>query len=364
MNKKIIYAVVFFLCLAVPLAAHLIAPDRTFSDNENRTLAKMPRATAKAVFSGKYQSDLETYLADQFPLRDGAAAAVSAIRKAAGRRDIGGAYIGRGGYYPEVHREEDLDREKYAKNLALIKKIGERSGAGSVKLMLVPCAGSVMRDKLPPFASSYDPEPYCEMARDVLPGAEVIDLCSALREAGDGAFYRTDHHWSAAGVLAAYRALTRGAGAYSGEPELFSDDFLGTTYSKVLDPAAAPDEVYIFPVADSVTAEADGREIPVYDADAATRKDKYTVFFGGNYGTVTVTGGTDNGKVAVVVKDSFANSLAPLLTADYETVILVDPRYFAGSFDSVTAAHPGCDLIFLFEISGLCENGDLAKLLM
>ena len=89
MNKKIIYAVVFFLCLAVPLAAHLIAPDRTFSDNENRTLAKMPRATAKGVFSGKFQSDLETYLADQFPLRDGAAAAVSAIRKAAGRRDIG-----------------------------------------------------------------------------------------------------------------------------------------------------------------------------------------------------------------------------------------------------------------------------------
>ncbi len=364
MNKKIIYVVVFFLCLAVPLAAHLTAPDKTFSDNENRVLAERPEATVRSVFSGKFQSALETYLADQFPLRDGATAAVSAIRKAAGRRDIGGVYIGREGYYPEVHREEDLDREKFAKNLSIIETASKRSGAGAVKLMLVPCAGSVFTDKLPPFASSYDPDPYYAMAREAVPGAEVIDLCSALKEAGDGAFYRTDHHWSAAGVLAAYRALTRGAGAYSGEPELFSGDFLGTTYSKVLDPAAGPDEVYIFPVADSVTAEADGRKIPVYDAGAAARKDKYTVFFGGNYGTVTVTGGTDNGKVAVVVKDSFANSLAPLLTADYETVILIDPRYFPGPFSMVTAAHPGCDLIFLFEISGLCENGDLAKLLM
>ena len=42
MNKKIIYVVVFFLCLAVPLAAHFIAPDKTFSDNENRMLAKRP----------------------------------------------------------------------------------------------------------------------------------------------------------------------------------------------------------------------------------------------------------------------------------------------------------------------------------
>ena len=66
----------------------------------------------------------------------------------------------------------------------------------------------------------------------------------------------------------------------------------------------------------------------------------------------------------ISIATTFANSLAPLLTADYETVILIDPRYFAGSFSSVTAAHPGCDLIFLFEISGLCENGDLAKLLM
>ena len=129
-----------------------------------------------------------------------------------------------------------------------------------------------------------------------------------------------------------------------------------------------PARLEAFPVAmaeiETARVEADGREIPVYDADAATRKDKYTVFFGGNYGTVTVTGGAGNGKCAVIVKDSFANGLAPLLTADYETVIMIDPRYFAGSFDSVVAAHPGCDLIFLFEISGLCENGDLAKLLM
>ena len=364
MNKKIIYVIVFFLCLAVPLAAHLLSPDRTFSDNENRVLAEAPEVTAKTVFSGKFQSALETYLADQFPLRDSAAAAVSAIRKAAGRRDIGGAYIGRDGYYPEVHRDEDLDREKFAKNLALIKKISEKSDAGSVKLMLVPCAGSVMRDKLPPFASSYDPEPYCDAAREAVPDAEVIDLLPALRAAGDGAFYRTDHHWAAGGVLAAYRALTGGEGRYSGAPELFSDSFLGTTYSKVVDPAARADEVYIFPVADTVKAVADGKEIPVYDDAAAERKDKYTVFFGGNYGVVTLTGGADNGKCAVIVKDSFANSLAPLLTADYETVIMIDPRYFAGSFDSVAAAHPGCDLIFLFEISNLSENGDLAKLLM
>ena len=67
---------------------------------------------------------------------------------------------------------------------------------------------------------------------------------------------------------------------------------------------------------------ADGKQTEVYDWAALKEKDKYKVFFGGNYGEVVIHGGCRNGKTLLILKDSFANSFAPLLVSQYETIVM------------------------------------------
>lgn len=74
MKKNISYPAVmtglFCAFLGLGAALSVFMPRRTFSETENRYLAKRPALTWEAVKSGKFGSDYEIYLSDQFPFRD------------------------------------------------------------------------------------------------------------------------------------------------------------------------------------------------------------------------------------------------------------------------------------------------------
>ena len=122
------------------------------------------------------------------------------------------------------------------------------------------------------------------------------------------------------------------------------------------------DELYISPVSDDISVAADGKESVLYDMAAKNEKDKYKVFFGGNYGQVVIKGGCDNGKTLLIIKDSFANSLAPFLTADYETIIMLDLRYSTGSAQSVIDENNVDDILFVQEMRSFSNDKSLIKL--
>lgn len=365
MKKYIAFSALFLALLIVPAVWIAATPDREFSDNENRVLHTAPALTGETVLGGAFQSGLEEWLADQFPARDALMAADTALKKTVGFRDIGGAYLGGDDRYLEMHTPESFDTAKYRRNLGYLARVAAEADVPASAL-LVPCAGSVLTDCLPAAAQSYDAREAYEIAHEELTGFILPDLTAAFTACPDSGalYYRTDHHWTAAGAKLAYDCLTGGAGAYRGAAETFCGDFYGTTYSKTLDAAARSDTVEIFPVSDSVSVTADGEEIPLYDLAAAERKDKYTVFFGGNHGLVRMTGGCANGKTLLVLKDSFANSLAPLLTADYETVLLVDLRYYPGSVRTLLASENVDELLLVYEMSGLASGDDFVKLLL
>ena len=84
MSKRYAIFLTALFCgfLAVFFAANLISPDRDFSQDENRYLAQKPELDAGDFalrlpleesgdfFTGKFMSDFETYLTDQFVFRD------------------------------------------------------------------------------------------------------------------------------------------------------------------------------------------------------------------------------------------------------------------------------------------------------
>lgn len=367
MKKFHIALIVLFLAvITLPSVLVFAGSDRTFSDNENRMLQTAPKLSFESIVSGDFQEKLTDYISDQFPARDTWTQLGTKIKKLAGFKDIGGAYLGEDGYYIEKITQEDIDGQNFKRNLTLVADFAAENADLPLTLLLVPATGTVMTDKLPANAEMYDAQSIYKTASEALPNAEFPDLLTAMKEASarQQVYYRTDHHWTWYGAKTAYETLLPNGGNYDTnvQPELFSDSFLGTTYSKTLDASAVADSVYISPVSDKLTVTADGSEIGLYNMAAANEKDKYKVFFGGNYGETVISGGCDNGKTLLIIKDSFANSLVPFLTADYQTIIMIDLRYYMGSANQLISERGVDEILFVCEMSSFANDKNLVKL--
>ncbi len=360
----LIFICTFFAAIIVPTAVIFASADRDFSDNENRTLQTAPLFDLESVLSGDFQSELTDYLSDQFPLRDKLTALGTRAKKLLGYRDIGGAYLGSDGYYFEKITQNDVNEEKLVSNLELINAFSKQNSKIPSTALLVPAAGTVLREKLPKNAQMYDAQKLYSTAESTLSAVRLCDLYSLFCDnSDDELYYRTDHHWTTCGgARLAYEAFSNGKGACNMEPELYSDSFLGTTYSKTLDSAAQCDSVYLIPVSEGITVTADGEEVPFYDESTANEKDKYRVFLGGNHGLTVIDGGCDNGKTLLVIKDSYANSLVPYLTYDYETIVMIDLRYYMLSPQSIIDEMQVDEILYVFEMSAFSNDTNIVKL--
>ena len=67
MRNKIV-TILFCLILFAGVVTHVLTADKYYSENEKRTLKQFPQVSWKNIRTGKFGSDIEEYLADQFPL--------------------------------------------------------------------------------------------------------------------------------------------------------------------------------------------------------------------------------------------------------------------------------------------------------
>ena len=100
----------------------------------------------------------------------------------------------------------------------------------------------------------------------------------------------------------------------------------------------------------------------LYDRSKLAEKDQYAVFFGGNWAKVTIDTGVENGRRLLLVKDSFANAFVPFLTEDYETITMLDLRFFAESVPELMAEEGITDVLVLYELSNFAADRNLFKL--
>ncbi|MEG0711563.1 MAG: DHHW family protein, partial [Niameybacter sp.] len=129
-------------------ALQLITKDKTFSELENRTLATKPKFTTQKFFDGTYGREVETYIADQFPVRDEFIAIKSNTERLLQKKENNGVYIGKDDYFLQKFETPDLELMK--KNIDYINKFGENF---NLYFMLAPTATKVYEDKLPNYAT-------------------------------------------------------------------------------------------------------------------------------------------------------------------------------------------------------------------
>ena len=347
------------ILLGLSVGSFFLTPDRAFSENENRYLQLTPKLSWDTVMSGDFMEDMEEYTSDQIVFRDLWTATRSLLQRAEGKEDISGTYLGAEGRYFAKVTEDSFNRAGLEKNAGYIREFFAASGK-SCRAMIVPSPAGVLRDMLPENAPYYDEAGVFERL-DAALGGSLLDVRETLADVEDP-YYHTDHHWTTMGAQAAYRRWAEVTGHAVRENALVcaTEEFRGTLYSKVLLPDSVYDSVYYAPEITAESVVCDGKDGTLYDGDALTRKDKYELFLGGNYGQCVITTGTENGKHLLLVKDSFANSFVPFLLGDYETVTMIDLRYFRGSMAELAAESD--DILVLTEITNLAASGDYFKL--
>lgn len=364
-----IYIMIVFGILAFFGLFAILLPKKGYSENENRYLKQFPKITAKDIFSGDFQEQFETAFSDQFPGRDAWMKSSTVVRKAAGFREISGVYLGKDGYYITKTVQEDIDQKQYLENLRYVEYFGQ-SCDGSASTLLVPSQGTILTDKLPENAPYYDAEAMYQEADIVLKRAKNIDVRSELKEYAkqNQVYYRTDHHWTLLGAYAAYSA-------YSDENQMdkhtygyfaakkISEDFLGTMYSKVMPLFVTEDTVYAATNVPQASVIYDGEEKSgIYDVEKLTQKDKYSYFFGGNYGEVVINMSNKAEKKLLVIKDSYANSFVPFLMENYDQITMIDLRYYRKSMQKLLQENDYDQVLILYEMSNFAQDTNLYKL--
>ena len=151
-----------------------------------------------------------------------------------------------------------------------------------------------------------------------------------------------------------------------------SNDFLGTYDSKVntgLIGGVAPDSITIYSSSEIDKAvmmwdnDKDKTFDNIYKMDALKGKDKYTVFFGGNHSVTDIKTENKTGKTLLIIKDSFAHSLAPFLIKDYDRIIMLDLRYFNKSLKKYLSENKITDLLVLYSTPDFAEDANIGRLL-
>ena len=146
----------FCLLLAVSTLAGLLLPDRYYSEREKRTLTQKPKFTVADFISGKFSGELEKYLTDQVPLRDGWVTMKTYMELAIGKRESGGVYICKDKYL--MDKFTSYSKKQLAANAAALADLQEKLAAEGISMntILVPMAAQVLTDKLPAYAPMAD----------------------------------------------------------------------------------------------------------------------------------------------------------------------------------------------------------------
>ena len=362
--------VCFSLIIALGTVMNILSNDREFSESENRVLASFPKLTISSLADGSFMKSFETYMADQFIFRDKLISAKTYFDRLSGKKEENGVYIGEEGFLIEKQSEYNKKKVK-----ALIKSINTfMKKYPDVKKMVAisPNASYIYADKLPENIEMSNQFDQLTKIMNNLEGKKFtfLNVSKALLKARDKhqVFYKTDHHWTTRGAYAVFQSISDKWGIntskVSYEFMTVSTDFEGTLASKtgIHD---VKDKVEICLPKNSkgtyvVSYESqDKKTTSLFDADKLNQKNKYEVFFGGNYDKVVIDTVSTSKNNLLIIKDSYANCLIPMLTPYFAKIVVVDPRYMTDSIHTVMDEYSFSHVLFLYNLNTFLQDTSL-----
>lgn len=347
---------------------NIFAEDKLFSENENRKLSQKPEFTMEKLLNGEFRDGFEKYITDQYVFRDSFVGLKSICESIIGKKENNDVYIAKDDFL--VQKMKDYDKSLLERNASYINELAEMY---NVTVAIAPTAYTVYSENLPSFVDRELENDFINEFYDKLIDVNTIDLVKVLRDKKDESlYYKTDHHWTTLGAYYAYEEIAKSLGLnpYSideFEREVITDEFYGTLFSKGNFFYKKPDTMELFNYDLDVEVNyifEDKITDTFYEEEALDKKDKYEIFFGGNHPIIEITNKDESslgGKVAII-KDSYANSLVPFLSRNFEEVHVIDLRYFNGSTSEYLKENNIEDIIVLYNANGLSTDNNIYKL--
>ena len=368
--------VLFLLLLILPKHAGEL------SSLEFRSLADYPfRGKSAQTLIGEFakgeaSKNVDSFLEDHFPGRNFLIALNSYSVRLTGRNADQSVVSGRRGRLFDAPL--DVDTERVDKNIERIDGFAAENGLDPY-IVIVPSSAVECVGTLPALHLDYHDDELIKYAAETS-ASNVVDLLKvySFQKDKESLFYRTDHHWTMAGAYYCYEELCRQMGIAPVPREYYAVEeyeFRGSFYREAGLWLTKPDvlEVWRNGMTDSLTVTIGSGEKAIlhtgaYDAEKLKEGevDKYAAYLYSNNALTFIENQGGNGQTLMLVKDSYGNSIAPLLAANFSRIIMIDTRYYRDPSlpaPSELAAEYGADkLIVVFGAESMVTDPQIALL--
>lgn len=402
LRRKLAYFqfIVFIGALAAVGTWFFQSPKLATSDEEKRELAEFPVFSTDSLFFGDYVKNIDLYVADHFPMRN---EWVDLATKLKGYRGIKDDEIA---FYDakDIKKNDPVQPVKVTdtigdsivedtaagppgeevNNLFIVEGRAMEIFGGNCNMATsyaktinkyqteLASTGVHIYDVAVPssiefFAPNQYKKQYSTEKKNIDcvygaldPAIKGVDAHGALlAHTRENIYFRTDHHWTGLGAYYAYTAYCESAGLTALKLDQMEHKqktgYLGSLYWLTRDSRLkdAPDTVDYWKIPGTYKStcynkgdQTKGMKGSIY-AEGASGANGYGVFLGGDWPLMKIENEVKNGKKCVLVKNSYGNPFATYLPYHYETVYVIDYRYYTGSLKQLVIDEKITDLIFL-----------------
>ncbi|GGB43328.1 DHHW family protein [Fictibacillus barbaricus] len=361
----------------------VFAEDTKISQLENREMASLPLfEEGEDLISGEYFGEFETYYNDQVYKREEWLELYSTFKKEfMQEKVVNGVFLGEDSYLLQaVNKIEDLKDEHQQINKFI--EYGDSKGL-DVYYTMAPTKVMANQDKLPAFAEDYSQENAENFLNGLSPKTNTIDLRENIIEKNqdEQLYFYTDHHWKQKAAFYGYQQVINELGKKHpevGEPKDFSDfevktfkkpGFYGSA-ARLSNKAYAEkaDQIEIMEPKDGY----DGYDVcikgqcgkPFYDIskqeDTEMYADRYNVYMGGNASNIVIKNEkAENDLKVLILKDSYANPMIPLLSSHFKEVHVIDLRLNGGNMYDYVDKQDLDMVVFVHNVSSAIQTPNL-----
>lgn len=401
----VIFAI-FIVCFSV---FDMTQNKKAYSEFENRDLAQRPTFSIASFIDTTFSKDYTTYVNDQFWGRDFWINLKAVTELALGKTENNGVLYGKDGYmFEKLQIVEErpagagtnvVAQNRFNRSVNAVKEFLGKYDI-PITVSIVPNSSEILKEKLPSGYTAIDQNKFIKEIYQQFPQENntFLNFYDALKVHDEEyIYYHTDHHWTTLGAYYAYEAYCTEKGLTPVSLDSLSannvEHFYGTFYNKAKKPGSISDTItwYDVPVESCIFSiddvpqnaatiakgsllEEEGMTMLSVDTMCDTEKfetrDKYAALMWGNPGIMKIKSSHNldhqDGKTSrlLLIKDSYANSMIPYLTYNYDEIYVIDLRYFPlkQKFGEYLLSHEFSDIFVMYNFSTFISDDGVVYL--
>lgn len=360
--RLLLVPVIFVLIAGTLTLSLFILPDKDVSEWERRKLQQMPEISFSTLSSGSFMRDFETYLADQFPLRDSFRTLKAKFHfDILGQKDNNDIYVIDGSAGKLDSKINGTSVSRFAEKMNSLYSTYLKNTDCKVYFSLIPDKNLFLTEGT--IYPHYDFADLDALVKDALADFTAIDIKDLLSASS---YYATDSHWKQEEILPVANHIREvlGVSALSELEKKDVGEFYGVYYGQSALPLDADRLCYLTnEEIENATVKSfeNDKETKVYNLEKLDAMDRYDIFLSGAVSILEINNPEgEKGKELILFRDSFGSSLAPLLIPGYEKVTLIDTRYIAPDMIKDFVEFNNQDVLFVYS-TGIVNNSSSLK---